>query len=252
MPYYSNALTGPQGGGDFDIYRVNTNQQYVLGSKISRGDGAAFRYCSFSAAVTHGGLVAQDISATGAADGAMIVIAPASATNTSDGTIGSKFIQITGTATAGQFSGGILVIMDETGEGFSYSIKGNTATGNPVSGDYRLELHDPLQLAVAADSQTQITGSLYGELVLATAATDTITVGVACKTFADGEFGWIQTEGMVGVLTDVAGGIGDKMTLSDGTAGACQLSDSETEPAIGFVAQAGAITEYSTIVLQLN
>ena len=102
---------------------------------------------------------------------------------------------------------------------------------------------------VAGDA---VTGGYEDSVVTMDRTDGYLGAGVFQSIIADGEFGWIQVEGQVGILTDVAGGIGDKMTLSDGTAGAAQLSDSETEPAIGFVAQAGAITEYSTIVLQLN
>ena len=56
----------------------------------------------------------------------------------------------------------------------------------------------------------------------------------------------------MGILCDVAAAIGGKVTLSDGTSGAVQLTDAETEPHIGTCVGAGAIGEHSAIDLQIS
>lgn len=253
--YFSNSMQGiPQVGGEIDLFSSSTTPKHAIGYRIQRQDGAEFVYSHFGAASVRGLLVSQDISESGAVDANMTVVAPASSQTTTDGTTGFKFVEITDAGvTAGDFAGGYFCPIDETGEGYTYRIKGNTTTGNPASGNYRLELYDPIQADVAADTQTVIVGSVYANLEPAVAA-EVPCAGVTVVTQAAADYGWVQTKGVVSILGEgSAMAVGGKYTVSDGgTPGACQLSDTEVEYAIGYGLSIAADTEHAVVMLQLG
>lgn len=224
--WISNSFTGPQGGGDFNIFDKHAIQRYAIGTRVTRADGNEYVYSHFGADVNRGVLVAVDASESSVVDSDNVIVAPASAVNTSDGTIGSKFVEITLAAvTANQYAGGYFVTTDDTGEGYTYRIKGNTATGNPASGNFRLELFDPLQVALDATTDFAIQGCLYANLEIATPATDAVLAGVTVSTMDVSEqaYGWIQVKGVCGILQDGTIALGDQVTLSDGVNGAVQV-----------------------------
>jgi hypothetical protein len=226
--YFSNSIQGiPQTGGDVDLYRNDVTPRYALGYRITRQDGNEYVYSHFGADSNRGILVATDASESSQVDTDNVIVAPASAVTTTDGTIGSRFVQITlASITADQFAGGYFVVTDDTGEGFTYRVRGNTATDDPTSGDFRLELEDPLVVAVDGTSDFAIQGNLYANLEAATAATDISVAGVTTNTMdvSEAAYGWVQTKGVVGILQDGTIAIGDMCTLSDGTAGAIQVA----------------------------
>lgn len=208
----------------FDKFAVDSSPRYHVGFKVEEADGSVYRYAHFGAAVNRGILVAQDISESSVDDADNVIVAPASAVTTTDGTVGSRFVEITlASVSAGDYAGGKLVITDDTGEGYTYDIKGNTATGDPASGNIRVELYQPIQVAVDATSDFAISANPYHNLEGATAATDFIVSGVACSTMAADEWGWVQTKGSVGILQDGTIAAGDQVSLSDGVTGAVQV-----------------------------
>lgn len=262
--YFSNSLAGHPIGGlaEVNIQGLNATPKYALGSRVMKQDGKVFRYAHLGAATNRGLLVAQDISETGVPDTDNKIIAPASSVTTSDGTIGSRFIEVTlASVTADQFSGGTFVTTDDTGEGYTYSIKGNTATGNPASGNIRIELYEPLVVAVDATTDFSIVGSPYSNLEAWT-STDAIVAGVTTGTSTSAlPFQFIQTWGLCGVLQDATvPTLGAIVTCSTATAGACtqmgggdtdQFTEVENEPIVGFCADAGDSTGHSVIFLQI-
>ena len=224
---FSNAIQGiPDIGMDFDIFRKDSIPQYAVGTRIKRQDGNEYVYSHFGADVNRGVLVAPDVSESSLVDSDNIVVAPASAQTTTDGTVGSKYLEVTlAGVTAGQYRGGYLVITDDTGEGYTYRIRGNTATGDPASGNIRIQLWEGLQVALDATSDIAIQGCLYANLEIATVATDNCCAGVTCSTMdvSEAAYGWICTSGVTGILQDGSIAIGDPITISDGVSGAVQV-----------------------------
>ena len=268
--WYSNAVQGiPQVGSDFNIYEQHTDPKYAIGTRITRQDGNEYVYCHFGATVNRGVLVSTDVDESSYVDSDNIILAPASCVNTSDGKIGSKFVEITLAAiTADMFAGGYLVITDDAGEGYTYRIKSNTATDNPATGTFRIELYDPLQVALTAASDFAIQGCLYANLEIATAATDTCVAGVTCSTIgAANSCGWIQTKGVVGILQwqDTLGGgtvsslpaIGDMVALSHTTSGSVTRMDDadgemSDEEIIGVCLIAGDSTGHGVFKINIS
>lgn len=262
---YANAKATPAPtlSGNFNKFRMDATQKYPLGFKVECSDGSVYRYSHFGADTDRGVLVSTDVSETCVADTDNSIIASASAVNTTDGLIGSRFIEFTvASVTANQFVGGKLITTDDAGEGYTYDIKGNTATGNPATGNIRIEIAQPLQVAVTTATDVSIVGSLYHDLEVAT-TTDALVVGVSCALMDVSEkpFGWIQTKGVVGVLQDVnVPTIGAVATLSNLTAGAVTIMGGNStyatyyglNPIVGIFLDIGDSTGHASVKLNLE
>lgn len=209
--YFSNVWVSPQGGGDFNIFDSHSTPRYAVGSKIVRQDGNEYVYSHFGAAVTAGAMCSQDLSESSLLD--VNVVAPETSASGTDGNAGTKYIQITETVTADQFAGGYISIEDDAGEGHLYRIKGNTATGDPVTGDARIELYDAIVVTLTTDTTANIQGSLYANLEAST-TTDIAVAGVSVRAQAITQYGWVQVAGVASVLTSGTQVIGSGTTLA--------------------------------------
>src|SRR3990167_3061846 len=268
---FANSIVGQmQAGADVDIFRIDTTCKYAVGQGFTRADGNKYRYGSFGTAVNEGRLVAADFSDSGKATTDNVVINPVSTTSvaseypTLPGQVGSHFVQATiAGITANQYQGGYLVIEDGSGEAYVYRIKGNTATGNPVAGDMRFQLWEPLKVIVSGNSDIQIIPSMYNSLIIASVGTDWAVCGVTCGNMAAGEFGWVCTHGVCAVLEDITVGTltgGDQVALSTAVDGAvCPYGQGTTSVAtligvqvVGYCIQTAADTEHASVYLQLE
>lgn len=246
---YSNAGV-PATGAEVDIYQVDSTPKYPLGFKIERGDGNVYRYAHIGAATAAGLLVAQDISESSVVDTDNVCAAAA---------IGAKQVTITlASTTEDQFAGAYLHTTDDTGEGYQYRIKGNTAAD--ASNLVILYLADPIQVALDTTTDIAIVGSIYSNLEAATAGTDNVAVGVTCKVFSTAGWGWILTKGITPILQDGTIVIGGIVALSDGVAGAVHamggggatVGDLISEPLIGSCVHAGDNTGYGSFKINLE
>lgn len=254
----------PTLSGRFNKFAADTYPKYPLGFKVETSDGSVYRYTQFGADTNRGVLVSTDISETGIADTDNSILAPASTVSTTDGKIGSRFVEITAAGiTANEYAGGKFITTDDTGEGYTYDIKGNTATDNPASGTFRLELHQPLQVALDATTDYSIAPCLYSDVETATAGTDDFVVGVSCAnmTTATTAFGWIQTKGVVAVLQDAkVPTVGQVMVLSHLTNGAVgplggtstTATDYGKYPIVGYCVDPGDSTGHSVVKINLE
>ena len=196
------AVGVPMTTNDFNVFESTTSPKRSIGFKVETVNGDIYRWSHFGAAVTQGKIVSQDLSGTSVVDSDDVIVVPASAVTISDGTLGSRYIEITlASKTKNQFAGGKITITDDTGEGYTYNIIGNTATGNPATNNIRVELASPLQVAVTASSDFAITGSLYNDLIVAT-STDYCVAGVSMASQAADDYGWVITRGTVGILSE--------------------------------------------------
>jgi hypothetical protein len=219
---------GAATGGQFDKFAQHATPQYAVGFKIETADGKAYRYAQFDTTVNRGVLVAQDFSQVSVADKDNAIIAPASATSVSfepmkPGALGSTVIQATiASVTANQFAGATITMTDDLGEGYTYSIKGNTATDSPVTGDVYIFLNEKIQVAVDNTTDFSIVANRWNNLEIATAATDGLVAGVSCVNVAAATpYAWVQTKGACGVLQDATAPVlGAPVQLSSATSGA--------------------------------
>jgi hypothetical protein len=224
----------PGACSNFDLYESTTNPKRPVGFKVEDVQGNIYRWAHFGATTTQGKLVSQDLSESSYVDTDNAILAPASCVNTTDNSVGSRYVEITlGSITANQFAGGKLLITDDTGEGYTYDIIGNTATGNPASGTFRLELARPLQAALDATSDFMISGSKWANLEPALGVgvgnlNDVFFAGVSMASQAADDYGWICTKGIVGILTNGSPLVGSGVVPSGTTAGAVDIASSST------------------------
>lgn len=266
--YFSGSIVGePQQGADIDIYESSSNPKYALGFGFTRADGNKYRYCHFGALTNRGTLVSADVSESNLAKienvGALVAnITKRAGEIFNPNAVGSRYLQLVITATAQQFEGGYLTVTTGAGAGFTYRIKGHTTTSdnNPVTGNIYADIDSPLVVAIDSTSDITIQGSPYANLE-AVSTTDTIPAGVTVSNNTAAAYGWICTNGVVGVLQDVnIGTIGKPCFVSSNTAGAIQCKQSATSsttnelvlPIVGYMLEAGSSADYSIIKLQLE
>jgi hypothetical protein len=228
--YQTNSFIAPAGGGDYNIFEMNATQKNAVGTRVLRADGSEFVYAHFLTDSAAGTVVGPDVSEGGevaAVDGA--VIASASSVTTTDSLVGSKFVQMTNAGIVkDEHAGGYLITVNDAGEGYTYRIKGNDATGDTASGDVRIELYDPLQVALTTASDVMILGSKFAQLIKVTGAAgeDNLGVGVTMSNMdvSVAAYGWVQVKGVCGILVDGTIAAGEAITISDGVAGAVQVA----------------------------
>lgn len=259
LSYFSNSIPGELvAPGDVDLYEQNSNPKFAIGTRVSTQDGRVWRYAQFGAVTSQGVLVSQDISETGVGVTDNAVIAPASAVSISGetvkpGQIGSRFIQVTLAATAAnKFSGAYFHVEDDLGEGFTYRIKGNTATDNPVTGQLLIELHDRLKASLDVTTDFAITGSMWNDVKTAALSTFEKPSGVSmASVVAATPFAWVQTWGPSTVLCDGAVAVGDTVTIGSVT-GSVATQAAFTSPVVGYALYTGTSTAQVGVYLTIS
>lgn len=256
-------------GGSFSKFQMDLSPKYQIGWPIFGPNGDVYHYSQFGANTNRGVLVATDVSESAVVDTDNAIIAPASAVSVADqpnikpGALGSFYVQITlASVTTNLYSGGKFITTDDTGEGYTYDILGNTATDVPATGSFLMTIAQPIQVAVDTTTDFSIAASRYVNLELATAGTDECVSGVSCSTvvIATAPFAVIQSKGIVGILQDGTIALGDIVTLSDGVAGAAQAlgggdtiaTDLISEPIIGYCYDPGDTTGHGSFVINLE
>lgn len=264
--YHNNNIPGNIDLAKFKIRESTTTPKYALGTRVTLSDGRSFRYASFGAAVTQARVCSMDINESSSTVTTVLgIIAPVSANTTSDGTAGQKFIQFTlAGILQNELAGGYFTVCDGTGEGFTYRIKGNSATSGPATGDTRIEFYDDIEVEPTSASAVFALGNLYANLQeTVTADTDQIAIGVTTAAHAVDTFGWVQTWGAAAVETGTdAPGIvtGDMVAVSDDTDGAVQAmggggtspSDNIAEPIVGWAMNTSITSDHMQVYLQIT
>jgi hypothetical protein len=255
--YSSNSKVGvPQVAFNFDIFDSSSTPKFALGHMIEIQDGRRLRYASFGYGVSQNRCVSMDLSESQAALNCVTVVAPASAATTTDGTAGSKHVEGTMASVGGStWAGGYLVVTAGTGRGYTYRIKGNTVTGlpdGPASGNVRIELYDPIQTTLTADSDVIVVGQRFSNCEHTTYATDMLVAGVTTRAHVLGNYGWVQTRGPIGILEEGTIPQGSLVVPSDGVDGAVaqmgnyvsstDILDVAQMPIIGYCSDPGADT----------
>lgn len=194
------AIGVPSLVSELDLNENGTVAKRAVGFKVEDQQGNVYRWCHFGATTTPGLLVSPDLSESSLVDSDNIVVVPASTVSGTDGAAGKKFVEITLAAvTVNQFAGGKLITTDDAGESYTYNIVGNSATGDPASGNFRMELDRPIVVALTAATDIGILPNLYANLEPAT-TTDIAVVGVSMASMAADDYGWIMTKGQAAVL----------------------------------------------------
>lgn len=228
-----------------DIFTTSSTQTTDLGAYATTGDGRGFRY------VLAGGtsLVPGKLQATSAQD--TTNLNPSGGLGVSAASAGATSVTITSTITltANQLAGGILTVAVTPGQGYSYKIKGNsavTAAANAV-----IYLEDPIQVALTTSSKVVLAANPFSGVIVSPTTFSGAPVGVAVYPVTNAQYGWVQTHGIVGCLTDAGTAIGLGYKPSTNTAGAV-MSMAATGAFVGYAVNVGVTTEYDNIFLCID
>lgn len=224
-----------------DVFSTSSTQGTTLGARSTLGDGRVFRYCL--AGVT--ALVPGKLQQASAEDTSNYQNLAASAA-----AIGAVQITMTTstTATASIFAGGYLVVTTGTGAGYTYQIGGNTATAGAAG--LVVTLNDPLIVATDTTSRFDLIPNPYASVVVNPTTATSAPVGVAVFAVTAAQYGWIQTQGAVGILADGSVTVGTQVVASNGTAGAVEALTG-VQAIVGTALTGAATTEYGNINLNL-
>jgi hypothetical protein len=232
---------------EIDLNENGTVAKRAVGFKVEDQQGNVYRWCHFGATTTQGLLVSSDLSESSLVDSDNIVVVPASTVSGTDGAAGSKYVEITLAATTvNQYAGGKLIITDDAGEGYTYNIVGNSATGDPASGNIRVELERPIVVALTAASDIGILPNQYANLEPAT-TTDIDVVGVSMASMAANDYGWVMTKGSAAILDQGTTTIGAQIMIGSDAGSVTDLTSSSVLGLNGFTVIAGDNTGYAGI-----
>lgn len=229
-----------------DILDVTTVRQHPLGQKGVGLDDKEYRYAFFDNAVTAG----------------KAVVPPANVANhlnrqCAAAAIGATEISVSIGATAAtedQYRGGTIWVNDGTGEGQSWTIRGNKAADS--SGTLVVYLEGSVKTALVASgtSEVSVIPNKYNGVDTSTTVA-LRRVGVTVRDVAADSYAWIQTKGDCAVLIDgSAVAIADPVIPSTNAAGSVLGigSNAATDQVVGYARLAGVDTEYQLIDLCIS
>jgi len=218
---------------------TGTTKLHPLGTRMSTGDGRIFYYGQTDGAIAAGSICQ---SAVGIANHDMDL-----AVNTASA--GDKSVDVTvgGTAvTADQYKDGYLYVNDGLGQGHNYKIRQHDAIDSSGSGTINFYDSDPIAVAFEAATIVGLAKNPYHDFIIFPTTATGHAVGVTSTTFADDEYGWLQTWGPAAVLCDVAFVVGNHVRVSDNTAGSGEPLDRdgthENEVTIGVASLIAPVT----------
>jgi hypothetical protein len=238
-------ISGDPRMASFDPRVMTETQEHPLGFMMRTVDGRAFRYGKADTnGSTAGKLYCSNVNEANH-DNLTVLTAAA---------IGAKEVTVTlgaTAATANEYADGWLIPNDVAPEGISgFKIKSHPAAD--ASATLKLQLSEPLSEALSVTSEVTLVHNPYNAVEAGTTQT-TPPAGVATVDITASYFGWFQTRGPAAVLVDVtAPSIGQRVTISDATAGAVETIDADTEIPVGYMLAAGVSEEYNSVFLQID
>lgn len=269
--YFSNSIVGvPQVGVDIDIQESSTSPKYAVGFGFTRADGNKYRYCHFGLLSPASKAVGSDNLESSTTSTAMSaqVVSPTLYTRAGEtlapNAVGSSYIQINNTGanlsvaqlTQDVWAGATIGIVNGSGSGYSYRIRGNPASGNPATGETYLNIYDKLMGPIDTTTSFIVQGYKYGNLepALATTSRLCLPIGFTVVGHTAGSYGWVCTKGITSALAGTPVGTpGSLVILSTNTAGTVVpnglglVGSTANYATVGILAQVQAASTYCLI-----
>lgn len=239
-------MTSPAQAIDSDIFQDSDVQQMDLGTKVVAADGREYRYVKAGGTALVAGKVYD--GPANSTDFANISVASAAAAGATSITVtlGST------AATANQFAGGVVVVNDVDGQGFTYTIDSHPAADASASLVLTLHPDEPVVTALTTSSQVTLIPNQYNGVIIHAATETGIPVGVAVQNITASQYGFIQTRGPVSALCDAnVAALGQQVDASTTTDGSVTLGTVATA-GIGYALAQGVSTEYNPIFLNIG
>lgn len=128
-------------------------------------------------------------------------------------------------AVAGEYDQGHFITVDGTGEGQTLGILHNA--GAALSTNCLVDLDDGLLVALATTSEVALVHNPYNGFVEAAVQTRT-AAGVALRDLTAGDFGWLKSKGIAGVVGGSAVSLGGDLGSDASTAGSVTDATDQT------------------------
>ena len=228
-----------------DIFTSSATQATDLGAVASTGDARIFRYCLAGAT----SLVPGKLQAGSAQD--TTNLNPSGGLAVAAAAIGATQITLTGSLTlaANLLAGSYMSVAVTPGQGYTYKVKGNTAVTSAANCVVTLE--DPLIIALTTSSKVLFAANPYSNVIVNPATASSSPCGVAIFIVVNAQYGWVQTRGMCGVLSDGSTAVGLGLAPSASVAGAVKTM-AATIPQVGWATNVRVDTEYDLAFLTLD
>jgi hypothetical protein len=221
-------------------------QECALGTKVVTPDGRAFRYVKAGGTALVAGKLYDGPAEIANHQNLSVASAAAAGASSITVTLGAT------AATADQYAGGVIVINDVDGQGFTYSIKSHPAADASASLTLTLDDEETVVTALTTSSQATLVPNQYKNIIIHASTETGVPVGVAVTQITASYYGWIQTRGPVAVLQDVsAADIGMSVAASATTDGAVTANDG-TLKEVGTMLATGVSTEYNPVFLSID
>lgn len=228
------------------VFDSETTASIDLGAKMESADGRSFRYMKVGATALVAGSLYDGPASVGNHTNVTVALAAAVGATSITVTLGATL------ATANQYAGGVIVINDVDGQGFTYGIKSHPAADASASLVLTLESNELVLEALTTSSQASLVSNQYNGVIIHAASETGIPVGIAIKDIAAASFGWIQTRGSVSSLADAnVAALGEQVDASTTTAGATTLGTVATA-ALGYAQAQQVSTEFNPIFLTID
>lgn len=224
----------------------SSGQQHRLGEKLEFGDGTILRYVQAGAVDLAAGVLCQ--GAVPATDHTGLAVTTAAA--------GVDQITITnGASTA--------LSANDYAEGYCWVDTGTNLNGLPLSikshpaalvnATCVLTLHDEIPHALTNGTESiSLHKNLYKALIIHPSVPTARPIGVTVMPITATYYGWVCTRGPCSVITEGTLVIGNHAAIGDGTDGAVQPADTDTEMIVGTVLRVEGAGEQSLIFLDLE
>ena len=228
------------------LFQQSSTKLERLGTLRVEADGRKFRYAKAGAAIAAGKQTSMAVAVAHHINVAIPAAYPIGAVQLSV-TVGATAV------TADQYADGFLQVNDATGEGHTYRVESNTACD--ASGTTIVQLADPLIVAlVASTSEVSLIPNPWSAVIINANATDG-PAGCTLRAMTSGYYGWVQTGGLGGYVSDGTPAVGNMLVLSS-TDGALEVGNStytSTEPIVAIAyATAGVDQEFKPCIYTLD
>lgn len=153
-------------------------------------------------------------------------------------------------ASVDQYAGGLLIVTITPGVGYSYGVSGHAAVA--ASGSMTCNLSDPVQVALTSTSRLDLVLNPWSGVIVHPTTKTGVPVGVAIDVVTNAKYGWIQSGGAVGCLSDGATAVGAFVSPSTGVAGSIIDATHASESTVGNAITGIADTDYGAIYLTID
>lgn len=176
-----------------DVYEESVTQIWPLGTRFQLGERVYRYFQSGAVALGAGKGVQPPVIETNGDVTDMAVDTPA---------IGARQMEVTNGSntaiTANEFTGGWLVVNDDTGEAYAYQIRINDAIA--TSGSGTIYLYDQVKVALGAGATVSLTHSTYYKNIIHPSPPTQLVTGFVPGVMTADYFGWLQTWGPAACL----------------------------------------------------